>query len=61
LEQDDVDVLPLGADGDPAEAFIRDVEADLEAERVAVEEERFVRVVDGDEHGGDGDCHASTV
>ena len=38
-----------------------DVVADLEAERVAVEAERVVGVVDGDEHGGDGDCHATTV
>ena len=34
-----------------------DVVADLEAERVAVEAERGVGVVDGDEHGGDGDGH----
>ena len=61
LGQDDVDVLPRGADGDPAEAVGRDVVADLEAERVAVEAERGVGVVDGDEHGGDGDCHATTV
>ena len=38
-----------------------DVVADLEAERVAVEAERGVGVVDGDEHCGDGDCHATTV
>ena len=50
LEQDDVDVLPRGADGDPTEAVGRDVVADLEAERVAVEAERGVGVVDGDEH-----------
>ena len=61
LEQDDVDVLARGADGDPAEAVGGDVVADLEAERVAVEAERLVGIVDGDEHGGDGDCHATTV
>ena len=61
LEQDDVDVLPRGADGDPAEAVGRDVGADLEAERVPVEAERGVGVVDGDEHGGHGDCHGTTV
>jgi hypothetical protein len=61
LEQDDVDVLSGGADGDPAEAVGRHVVADLEAERVAVEAERGVGVVDGDEHRGDGGCHATTV
>jgi len=50
LEQDDVDVLPRGADGDPAEAVGRDVEADFEAQSVAVEDERGVGVVDGHEH-----------
>src|SRR3954468_2378589 len=39
LRQDDVDVLVRGADGDPAEAMGGDVVADLEAERVAVEDE----------------------
>src|SRR5947199_798867 len=39
LEQDDVDVLFRGADGDPAEAAGCDVVADLETERVAVEAE----------------------
>jgi len=61
LGQDDVDVLSRGADGDPAEAVGGDVVADLEAERVPVEAERGVRVVDGDEHGGNGDGHATTV
>jgi len=39
--------LPRRADGDPAEAAGRDVVADIEAERVAVEAERGVGVVDG--------------
>ena len=60
LEQDDVEVLPRGADGDPAKAVGRDVVAYLETQRVALEAEGRVRVVDGDEHGGDGDCHATT-
>src|SRR3954452_4803308 len=57
LEQDDVEVLPQGADGDPAEAVGRDVVAHLEAQRVTVEAEGLVGVVDRDEHGRDGDCH----
>ena len=61
LGQDDVDVLPRGADGDPAEAVGRDVVADLEAERVAIEDERGIGIVDGDEHGGNGECHATTI
>src|SRR5271168_1275941 len=61
LEQHDVDVLLRGADGDPAEALGRDVGTNLETERVAVEAERGVGVLDGDEHGGNGDCHAMTV
>jgi len=47
LEQDDFDLLPGGADGDPAEAVGSDVVADLEAERVAVETERGVGVMEG--------------
>ena len=39
---------------------VGDVGPDLEAERVAVEAERLVGIVDGDEHGRDGE-HASTV
>ena len=61
LGQDDVDVLSRGANGDPAEAFGRDVGSNFEAERVAVETERSVGVVDGDEHCGDGDWHAITI
>ena len=44
LGQDDVDVVTRGADGDPAEPVGRDVVADLEAERVAVEAERGLGV-----------------
>ena len=61
LGQDDVDVLSRGANGDPAEALRRDVGADLEAERVAIETQRNVGVVDGNEHCGDGDWHAITI
>src|SRR5581483_3134699 len=61
LEQDDVDVVPRGADGDPAEAVGRHVVADIEPECVAVEAQRGVGVVDGDEHCRDGDCHARTI
>src|SRR6185312_13300365 len=56
-----VDVLSRGGDGDPAEAVGRDIVADLETERVTVEAERGVGVVDGDEHGGNGDGHGSTI
>jgi len=42
LERDNLDVLPGGGDGDPAEAVGRDVVADVEAERVAEEAERVV-------------------
>ena len=38
-----------------------DVVADLEAEGVTVEAEGLVGIVDGDEHGGDGDFHATNV
>ena len=61
LEQDDVDVLVGSADGDPPEAAVRHVDSDLEAEGVAVEGERRRRVLDRDEHCGDGDCHAGSV
>src|SRR5690606_2660384 len=44
---------------DPAEAVGGDVLADLEADAVAVEGDGLVGVVDGDEHGGHGDCHAA--
>src|SRR5262245_53466169 len=57
LGQDDVDVLSRRPDRDPAEPARCDVVANLEAERVAVEAERLVGVVDRDEHGGNGDCH----
>src|SRR5580698_1572140 len=50
LGQDDVEVLPGGADGHPAELARLDVVADLETERVAVEAERGLGVVNGDEH-----------
>ena len=46
------------ADGDPAEALVGDVVADLEAERVAVERQRRVGVVDLDEACGEREIHA---
>src|SRR3954452_16760745 len=49
--------LPGGADGDPAHAAVPDVVADLEAERVAVEGQRGLRVVVGEEGRVDGDVH----
>ena len=61
LEQHDVDVLPGAPTVTQRKPSDGDVVADLEAEGVAVEAERGVGVVDGDEHGGDGDCHAATV
>ena len=61
LEQDDVDILAGCANGDPTEPLGRDVVADLEVERVAVEAECGIGVVDGDEGGGEVDCHATTV
>src|SRR3954454_4746380 len=61
LGQHDVDVLARCPDSYPAEAMGCDVVADLEAECVPIEDEGFVGVVDRDEHGGDGDCHASTL
>ena len=59
LEEHDVDVLPDRTDGHPAEAVAGDVVADLEPERVPVEAEGLVGVVDGYEHVGDGGCHAA--
>src|SRR3954452_11147160 len=61
LGQHDVDVLPRRPDGHPAEAVSCHVVADLQPERVAIEDEGLVGVVHRDEHGGDGDCHASTL
>src|SRR5262245_10746895 len=61
LEEDDVEVLVGRADGDPAEATRFDVVAYFEAERVAVEEQRGVGIVDRNEHRGHGDCHDSTL
>lgn len=61
VRQDDVDVLSWGADGNPPEAFRRNVLADLKAERVSVEAKRYIGVVYGDEHCREADCHARTV
>src|SRR5581483_260659 len=61
LEQHDVDVLTGGTHGDPAEPSGGDVEAHFEAERVAVEAERGVGVVDRNERRGKGDCHATNI
>ena len=50
VREDDRDVgLGGGADGDPAEVSAGDVVAQLEAERVAVEGQREVGVMDEDE------------
>ena len=56
-----------GADRDPAHPVVPDVVADLEAERVAVEGQRGVRVVvreearvNGDVHGGHARCGSVT-
>src|SRR4051812_12543615 len=61
LRQHDADVLAGRTNGDPAEALGRDIVADLEAESIPVEAEGLVGVVDGNEHRGNGDCHAMTV
>src|ERR1043165_4214856 len=47
-----------GADRDPAEALVGDVVAYLEAERVAVEGQREVRVMDDDEALRKRELHA---
>ena len=46
-----------GADRDPVQAAVLDVVADLEAEDVAVEGQRGVRVVVGEEGLVNGDVH----
>jgi hypothetical protein len=61
LGQNDVDVLTGRSDGDPAESAGGDVVTHFQAQRVAVETERGIGIVDGDEHRGDGDCHVATV
>jgi hypothetical protein len=57
--------LVRGADRDPAHPFVSDIEADLEAESVAIEGQGGVRVVlreearmNGDVHGGHASCGA---
>ena len=53
VREDDRDAgLGGGADGDPAEVFLGDVVAQLEAERVAVEGQGEVGVMDQDEACG---------
>ena len=49
------------ADRDPAEALVGDVVAQLEAERVAVEVQRLVRVMDDDEALGKREVHAARL
>jgi len=61
LGQDNVEILPGGAHGHPAEFAGLDVVADLETQRVAVEAERDFGVVDGDEHCGNSDWHSTIV
>ena len=57
--EDDRDAgLGGGADGDPAEVIAGDVVAQLEAERVAVEGQREVGVMDEDEALGESEVHA---
>jgi hypothetical protein len=54
VREDDRDAgLGDGADGDPAEVLAGDVVAQLEAERVAVEGQRDLRVVDENEACGE--------
>jgi hypothetical protein len=54
LGQHDPDLgLGVGDERDPAEAIVGDVEADGEAEGVAVEGECRLGVVDGDVHGAE--------
>jgi hypothetical protein len=50
-----------GADGDPAHLASADVEADLEPEDVAVEGERLLRIVVGEEGVVNGDVHGDHV
>ena len=57
-QQADLEVgLGRAADGQPAHAAEVDVVAHLEAEDVAVERQRGVLVVDGEEAVGDGEFH----
>ena len=59
VRQDDLDVgLRGAADGDPAEAFAGDVVAQFEAERIAVEGQCEVGVMDLDEATGKSEIHA---
>ncbi len=55
LGQNDVDVLSRRAHGDPAEALGPDIIAYPEAESVPVEAKRGVRIVNSNEHCGDGE------
>ena len=58
--EDDLEVgLRRRRDREPAEAGERDVDLDFEAERIAIEGERLVLVVDGDERVGDGEVHVA--
>jgi hypothetical protein len=61
LGQDYVEVLARGTNSDPAEAFGRDIGAHFEAERIAVEAQRRVGIVDRDEHGGNGERHGPII
>ena len=63
----DVSGLADGADRDPAHPLVADVDADLEAEGVAVEGQGGVRVVvreearvNGDVHGRHANCRSSS-
>jgi membrane protein DedA with SNARE-associated domain len=53
--------LGPGTHGDPAETVPRDVVAQFEAERVAVERERAVGVVDEDKAASESEIHASNA
>ena len=60
--QDDRGVGLAGrADRDPPEVLVADVETDLEAEHVAVEGERGIRIGMGQEAGVNRDVHGAHV
>src|SRR5713226_6422045 len=60
--EDDVDVrLALGPDRGPAHALVFDVAAHLQPEKISVEGERLVVVVDGDEAVTKFQVHAITL
>src|SRR5215471_10118812 len=60
--EDDVDVrLALGPNRGPAHALVFDVVAHLEPEKISVEGERFVVIVDGDEAVLKFQVHAVTL